>query len=61
VSLLNKIIRTATGYDIYFETNSQRGFQSNYNLLYTTGTGQVGFLQKTFANLKDWQFPVGLH
>ncbi len=59
VELRNNIIWTQVGYDINVYSNSQQGFDSNYNLLYTTGTGQVGYWQGDFATLRDWQFEVG--
>ena len=45
VQLRNNIIWVQAGYDISVATNSQVGFASDFNILYTTGTGQVGLWQ----------------
>ena len=42
VQLRNNILWTPRGYDISVANDSQQGFDSNYNLLYTTGTGKIG-------------------
>jgi parallel beta-helix repeat protein len=56
VTLRNNIIWTeAAGYDIYVATDSQVGFDSDWNNLYTTGTGDVVWFQKVFDDLFDWQ------
>ncbi|MCK4873492.1 MAG: right-handed parallel beta-helix repeat-containing protein, partial [Phycisphaerales bacterium] len=55
VTLTNNIIWTEAGYDLYVATDSQRGFVSDYNNLYTTGTGKVVWWQKDFTDLFDWQ------
>jgi parallel beta-helix repeat protein len=60
VTLSNNIIWTQVGYDINASNNSQQGFRSNYNLLYTTGVGDVGFWQSGFSSLKGWQTNTGL-
>ena len=60
VSLSNNILSAGGSYAIYVANDSQQGFKSNYNLLYTTGTAAIGFWQTGFSNLKDWQFDVGL-
>ncbi len=54
VNLLNNIIWTQAGYDINVSNDSQQGFSSNYNLLETTGTGDIGYWQTAFAGC-DWQ------
>ncbi len=59
VVLLNNILWTQSGYDIDVSNDSQQGFQSNYNLLYTTGTGNIGYWQTSFADLNDWQVETG--
>jgi hypothetical protein len=60
VVLLNNIIWTQAGYDINVAAASQQGFSSNYNLLYTTELGYIGYWQTSFANLRDWQVETGL-
>ena len=58
VTLSNNIIWTQSGYDINVSRESQLGFKSNYNLLYTTGLGEIGYWQAPFGDLRDWQFDV---
>ena len=64
VSLLNNIIWTNSGYDLYVATDSQVGYTSDYNNLYTTnpgdptttpGTAALVWWQKSFTDLFDWQ------
>ena len=56
VTLRNNIIWTeSNGFDIYVDTDSQVGFVSNYNNLFTSGTGKIAFWQKEFTDLFDWQ------
>ena len=43
--LRNNILWTQAGYDIWVASDSQTGFQSDYNLLYTSGTGQTALWQ----------------
>ncbi len=47
--LRNNILWATSGYAIYVPSNSQIGFQSDYNLLYATGTGQIGYWQNVVA------------
>lgn len=56
VHLRNNIIWTQSGYGIRIANDSQNGFTSNFNLLYVTGTGKVGFWQGDRTTLTDWQF-----
>ena len=60
VALLNNIIWTETGYDINVDNDCQEGFASNYNLLYTTELGSIGYWQTSFSDLRDWQLETGL-
>jgi hypothetical protein len=60
VTLLDNIIWTEAGYDINVANNCQQGFPSNYNLLYTTEHGYIGYWQTSFADLRDWQVEIGL-
>ncbi len=55
VTLKNNIVWTENGYDIYVATNSQTGFASDYNNLFTSGGGKVVWFQKDFTDLFDWQ------
>ena len=55
ITLNNNIIWTDSGYDLYVTTDSQSGFLSDYNNLYTTGTGKLVWWQKDFTDLFDWQ------
>ncbi len=58
-TLENNIIWTDGGYDIYVATDSQAGFSSDYNNLFTTGTGTLVWFQKPFTDLFDWQTESG--
>ena len=53
--LRNNILWTASGYDIYVANDSTTGFFSDYNALYTTGSGKIGFWTKDFTDILDWQ------
>ncbi len=56
VDLINNILWAQSGYDINVASDSQNGFQSDYNLLYVTGTGQVGLWQNVArSSLTAWQ------
>ena len=68
VSLLNNILWTDSGYDLYVATDSQVGFSSDYNNLFTTnpgdpattpGTAALVWWQKSFTDLFDWQAESG--
>ena len=56
VAIRNNILWTQNGYDLDLDTTSQTNFVSDYNDLYITGGGKVGFwggsAQPTLAN---WQ------
>src|SRR5205814_714438 len=41
VQLRNNILWAPAGYDLSVSNDSQSGFASDYNILYTSGTGQV--------------------
>ncbi|HVT30147.1 MAG TPA: right-handed parallel beta-helix repeat-containing protein, partial [Lacipirellulaceae bacterium] len=54
--LRNNILWATIGYDVLVPANSQNGFQSDYNLLYATGAGNVGLWQNLArTTLTDWQ------
>jgi Ca2+-binding RTX toxin-like protein len=56
VHLRNNLLWTEAGYDLSVDRQSQPGFQSDYNLFYTTGTGKVGVWQGVaLAALANWR------
>lgn len=59
-ALRNNIIWTEDGYDLYVANDSQAGFDSDYNNLFTTGAGKIAFWQKDFIDLFDWQVEANL-
>ncbi len=59
--LLNNIVWAQSGYDISVASDSEGGFQSDYNDLYTTGTGNLGSWEgQTISSLVDWFYELGL-
>ena len=61
VQLSNNILWAKSGYDISVAPDSEVGFQSDYNDLYTTGTGAIGLWEgQSFSNLADWYYALGL-
>ena len=56
VHLRNNIIWTQAGYGVRIADDKQAGFTSDYNLLYATGAGKIGYWQGDRATLSDWQF-----
>lgn len=61
VSLRNNILWTDNGYNLYIATDSQRGFASDYNNLFTAspGTATLVWFQRNFQDLFDWQIEAG--
>ncbi len=59
ITLQNNILWTNSGYDLYVATDSQQGFSSDYNNLYTTGSGILVWWQEDFTDLFDWQAESG--
>ena len=55
VTLRNNILWTDSGYDLYVATDSQQGFVSDYNNLFTAGGATLVWWQKPFTDLFDWQ------
>ena len=55
VTLQNNIIYCGGDYGIYVATDSQRGFASDYNNLYTSNASTLVWWQKPFDDLFDWQ------
>ncbi|HYV35524.1 MAG TPA: right-handed parallel beta-helix repeat-containing protein, partial [Gemmataceae bacterium] len=55
VIVRNNILWAQSGFDINVSPNSEVGFQSDYNDLYSTGTGAVGFWEgQTLSTLANW-------
>ncbi|HEV8608216.1 MAG TPA: right-handed parallel beta-helix repeat-containing protein, partial [Tepidisphaeraceae bacterium] len=54
--LRNNIIWTQAGYGIFVANDSQFDFASNFNDLYATGAGKIGYWQGDRATLTAWQF-----
>ena len=60
VDLENNILWVQAGYDINVAPDSEVGFSSDYNDLYTTNTGQIALWEgQSFTNLADWFYEVG--
>ncbi len=56
VQLSNNILWVDQGFAISVSTDSQVGFTSDFNLLFTTGTGQIGFWQDLARpSLSSWR------
>jgi len=56
VRLRNNILWVDEGFDIFVASDSQQGFDSDNNLLYTTGTGAIGHWQGLAqSQLVDWR------
>ncbi|WP_291990075.1 right-handed parallel beta-helix repeat-containing protein, partial [Luteitalea sp.] len=58
VELRNNVMWAQSGYDIYVANDSQSGFFSDYNNLYATGDGRVGYWTKDFVDVLDWQADI---
>ena len=58
VDLLSNIFSAAAGYDIYVADDSHTGFFSDYNDLYSTGTGILVHYYQDFRDILDWQVDV---
>ncbi len=60
VTLNNNILWVQAGFDINVDATSQVGFQSDYNDLYVTGTGQLASWQgQNILTLASWYYLVG--
>jgi autotransporter-associated beta strand protein len=55
IDIRNNIIWTSSGHALYVAARSQFGYTSDYNNLYTGGSGPVAFQGKNFYDLYDWQ------
>jgi parallel beta-helix repeat protein len=61
VTLRNNILWVQAGYDIHVSADSQVGFNSDYNLLYTAGAGKLGFWEGSdYLTRGDWFYELGL-
>ncbi len=62
VEILNNILWTGGGYDIAIDNASRTGYFSDYNDLYSTGSGQlIQYLGVSFDDILDWQDDVDLY
>ena len=59
VDVQNNILWAGAGFDLYIADDSQSGFYSDYNDLYSTGAGKlVSWDGYTFTDILDWQQDV---
>ena len=58
VEVLRNTLWAEGGYDIFVANDSQAGFFSDFNNLYTSGTGKVGFWTRDFSDVLDWQADI---
>ena len=59
LQLRNNILWVSAGVDLNIASNSQVGFDSDYNDLYATGTGVVGMWQgESVPNLAAWAYSL---
>ncbi|MGB8860330.1 MAG: right-handed parallel beta-helix repeat-containing protein, partial [Ilumatobacteraceae bacterium] len=58
VEVLRNTLWTENGYDIFVANDSQAGFFSDFNDLYVTGKGKVGFWTRDFTDVLDWQADI---
>jgi len=61
VRLKNNILWAggAGHYALNVANTAQRGFSSDYNLIYFTGGAKFGFWQNDFGTLADWRYELG--
>ena len=60
ISLRNNILWNEQGFGLIVSPDSQSGFDSDYNLIYTTGAGQLGSWQGApRTTLLGWQLVSG--
>ena len=58
--LSNNILWAQAGYDLVVASDSQVGFQSDYNLFYTTGTGKLGsWAGQDILTQPQWYYQTG--
>jgi parallel beta-helix repeat protein len=58
VSVLRNTLWTEDGYDLFVANDSQSGFESDFNNLYASGNGKVGFWTRDFTDVLDWQADI---
>ena len=58
VEVLHNTLWTEDGYDLFVANDSQAGFFSDFNNLYATGQGKVGFWTRDFTDVLDWQADI---
>ncbi|MCW5626108.1 MAG: right-handed parallel beta-helix repeat-containing protein, partial [Burkholderiales bacterium] len=58
VDVRGNILWAEAGYDLYVANDSQAGFFSDYNNLYATGAGKVGYWTRDFVDVLDWQVDI---
>ena len=58
IELRNNILSTESGYDIYVDNSSTKGFSSDYNTLNSSGNGKLVFWTRDFTDILDWQEDV---
>ncbi|MRR35340.1 right-handed parallel beta-helix repeat-containing protein, partial [bacterium] len=58
VEVQDNILWAMSGYDIFVADDSRTGFFSDYNDLFASGTGKVGFYTKDFTDILDWQADI---
>lgn len=56
--ILNNIFWAESGYDINVANDSQTGYSSDYNDLYSSGTGKLVHWDIDFTDILDWQDDV---
>ena len=54
----NNIVWVQAGYGLRVDLNSQAGFDSDYNNLFASGSGRIGWWQKDFTDLYGWMVEV---
>ena len=55
IQVLNNMMWAKAGYDLDVVDNSRTGFFSDYNDLFTTGTGKIVHYLVDFQDILDWQ------
>ena len=58
VDVRNNVLWTEDGYDIYVANDSQVGFFSDYNNLYSSDAGKIGYWTRDFNDVLDWQADI---
>ena len=57
--LRDNIVWTENGHDLFVANDSQLAFDSDFNNLFTTGTGIAVWWQKDYADIYDWMIEAG--